>query len=1376
MEFLAKGRTVTAGELRNVPLTDAQREIWLATQMGPAASAAHTESCMVHLDGWLDLTAMEQAIETVVNRHEALRATFSPRGDYQQFSPSAAVEAPFLDLSKLERTERDAQLNNLLAEEGPKSFDLVNGPLFSFRIIRIEKDRHLLVFTVHHIACDSWSRDIVLRELGSLYSSNVKRERGSLPRPMQFREHARWEEEQKQSPEAAATEKFWLSQFSGLLPVLDMPGDHHRPPTRSYKSRHHEHIISKQSGAEIKRIAAKNSSTLFAILFAAYEVLLYRWTGQEDLIIGIPAAGQNRVGSDDLVGHCENLLPIRSRLNGSQRFVDFLQSVTRTLLYASEHQGYTFGSLIRKLNLPRDSRRGPLVAATFNLHPPLSGLDFAGLKFKISVNPRSHNNFDLDLNIVDQDSELRLECDYNADLFEAPTIQRLLGHYQTLLEGIVADPLRPVSSLPLLTENERKQLVVEWNDTASDIPWGACVHHLFEAQAEQTPTAVAVAHEDKRLTYSQLNHRSNQLARRLRRLGVGPDVLVGVYMERSLDAVVGLLAVLKAGGAYVPLDPAYPDERLRFVLEDANIQLLLTQQCLLPRLAGRGSRIMTLDLEWESISQESGGNPFSMVTPGHLAYVIYTSGSTGKPKGVMIPHAAFLNYVVTSSRDYELGPGDHVLQFASLSFDSSVEEIFSCLVSGARLVLRTDRMLESASVFLTRCEDWDITVLSLPTAYWHELTAALDAEALRVPESLRVVIIGGERALADRLSLWQKHVPKNVRLINSYGPTETTVGATAADLSSTPTNDVAHEVLIGRPISNAQTYVLDRIGQPVLIGVAGELYIGGVGLARGYLNSPEVTAERFLPNPFSNDHGARVYKTGDLVRYSPNGNLECLGRVDDQVKIRGFRIELGEIEAVLSQCQGVNQAIVLVHEASPGDKRLVAYVVRDNAHELSIPELRKFLKGQLPDYMVPSYFVTLAEFPITPSGKVDRKALPIPDISAIHPDNGYVPPRNKLEVQLTKIWESILGVGRVGVNDNFFDLGGHSLLVPRLHAQIQKSLKKTIPLSLLFQAPTVAGIAHFLRNGHHYHQWASLVPVQTKGNYPPFFCVHGYAGYPQLARYLGDEQPFYGLVQGLDGKKFYTRVEDVAAAYLRELRVIQPEGPYFLGGHSFGGMVAFEMAQQLGRCGEKVALLALMDTEQPSGGPKLSPQTTPTRTRAIPKVSMLCEKVLRHSETFRRLGGAQERAKHIRNLIKLTKKRISRATQRAVCETYLALKQPLPPRLRTFYINEILFGELYESSAKDYCPGEYRGDVVFFRAATSADASECFWRTLVAGRFAVFKVPGNHLAMLQEPDVQSLAEHLKNFLAAARSHCLWLTWMNHEGHWILELSPVVWMG
>ena len=524
----------------HVPLTEAQRELWLGTQMGQAASAAHNESCIVSLDGRFDLAAMRRAIETVVNRHEALRATFSPQGDYQQFAPSAAVDTPFLDLSRLEASRRDAELKDLLIEEGQKPFDLVNGPLFSFRIIRAEEDRHLLVFTVHHIACDGWSYDIVLRELSSIYSSNAKQETTSLPWPMQFREYARWEEEQKRSPEAVATEKFWLSQFSGPLPVLDMPGDHPRPPVRSYKGCYQERTISRQSGKEIKRAAAKNGSTLFTALFAAFEVLLYRWTGQDDLIIGIPSAGQNRVGSDELVGHCANLLPIRSRLDGKQPFVDFLQSVKRTLLDVSEHQGYTFGSLIQKLSLPRDPRRSPLLAATFNLDPPLSRLDFAGLKFEISVNPRSHINFDLDLNIVEQDSELRLECDYNADLFEASTIQRLLGHYQTLLEGIVADPLLPLNSLSLLTESEHKQLVVEWNPTTSSIPSVGCVHELFEAQVEKSSDAVAIAHEDKQLTYRQLNHRANQLAHRLKSLGVGPDVLVGIYMERSLDAVAGL--------------------------------------------------------------------------------------------------------------------------------------------------------------------------------------------------------------------------------------------------------------------------------------------------------------------------------------------------------------------------------------------------------------------------------------------------------------------------------------------------------------------------------------------------------------------------------------------------------------------------------------------------------------------------------------------------------------------------------------------------------------------------------------------------------------------------------------------------------------------
>jgi len=679
--------------------------------------------------------------------------------------------------------------------------------------------------------------------------------------------------------------------------------------------------------------------------------------------------------------------------------------------------------------------------------------------------------------MVEEAQEWWATLEYNIDLFDAATISRMLGHFQTLLEGIVANPDERVSDLPLLTETERYQLLVGWNDTQRDYPKDRCVHELFEEQVERTPQATAVMFEEERLSYRELNRRANQLAHRLQALGVGPGVLAGICMERSVEMVVGLLGILKAGGAYVPVDPNYPMERLALVLNDAQTPVLLSQQHLAETFPRHGAEILCLDSEWETIAQESQENPVSEVITDKLAYVIYTSGSTGRPKGVQVAHRALVNFITSSCATFALEPSDRVLQFASISFDTAAEEIFPCLVRGATLVLRTDSMLDSVSAFLQKCRDWGVTVLDLPTVYWHELTAKLSSEHLAIPEQLRLVIIGGEKALPDKLAQWQQCVDGHVRLLNTYGPTEATVVATMWESNGTAQVDESlREVPIGRPIPNVQTYVLDKHLNPVPIGVPGELHIGGAGLARGYLNRPELTREKFIPHPFSKEPGERLYKTGDLARYRPDGNIEFLGRLDYQVKIRGFRVELGEIEAVLGQHPAVRGVAVMAREdirkegwesenlkskiQNPKlDKCLVAYVVSNQQPCPMATELRSFLKEKLPDYMIPSAFVMLDALPLTPNGKTDRRALPAPDQTRPDLEGAFVAPRNPVEEVLAGIWVEVLGFDQVGIHDNFFEIGGHSLLATQVISRVRKSFHVELPLRSLFEKPTIEELA-----------------------------------------------------------------------------------------------------------------------------------------------------------------------------------------------------------------------------------------------------------------------------------------------------------------------------
>lgn len=743
------------------------------------------------------------------------------------------------------------------------------------------------------------------------------------------------------------------------------------------------------------------------------------------------------------------------------------------------------------------------------------------------------------------------------------------------------------------TETEQ-QLLTRWNATQAPFPSDKCIQELFEEQVERTPEAVAVCFEDEQFSYRELNQRANQLAHHLRRYGVGPEVLVGLYMERSLEMVVGLLGILKAGGAYVPLDPTYPKERLIFIIQDAQPSVLLTQERLLSKLPEHDAQVICLDTHWAGVSQEDTGNVDSDVEPGNLVYVIYTSGSTGTPKGILIEQHSLVNYAHYACARYGIQPGERVLQFASINFDTSAEEIYPCLISGATLVLRTDAMLNSVATFLQTCGEWGITILDLPTAYWHEIVLSVAEEALVMPPSLRVMLIGGERALPERLRSWQQHVGGRVRLFNTYGPTETTIVVTVAELTEIEEDVLPqHEVSIGRPVANAQIYLLDASLCPVPIGTPGEMYVGGVVLARGYHHRPELTAERFVTYPLSDGTITRLYKTGDLARYRPDGEIEYLGRVDNQVKIRGFRIELEEVESVLRQHTSVRDAVVLTREDIPGDKRLVAYLTAGQEQAVTSRELRHFLEDRLPEYMIPTAFVQLETLPLMPNGKIDRQALPAPTTTRDRDDDDYIAPTSMLHHQLIAIWQDLLHLQPIGIRDNFFYLGGNSLLAARMVARIEQACGWKLSLATLFAGPTIEQIAEALWKEAGPRPRTPLVAIQIGQSQRSFFFLHGDptggAFYCfQLARSLGAEYSFYVLEPyKFDDLPVPPTMETMASAHIEALRAVQPEGPYLLGGWCDGGLMAYEMARQLHAQGQMVDLLVLMDPAVVSPSSKL---------------------------------------------------------------------------------------------------------------------------------------------------------------------------------------------
>jgi len=1037
------------------PMNEAQKQLWVLAQITSAGSIAYHTSVTLQLEGLFHLTAMRQAVQQVVDRHEALRTII--KEDFQHILPSRVIEVPLVDFSCVEN--RDAEVEAWFKKESQTPFDFSQESLFRVHILKLEEQRHLLVLTAHHILVDGLSINILIQEIGAFYTCICQEQDCQLEPPIQFREYVQWQAQRSTTKEMAAHETYWLNKFSDTIPVIDLPTDRPPPSLTSYQGSRLSVPLATSLCSELKRLSRQQGCTPFMSFLSVYTLFMHRITGQDDIVIGFPTAGRSLKGNDKLVGYCTHLLPIRSQIEEHQSFLAYLKAMRRVLLEAYQHADYPFSNLINKLDILRDGSQSPLVSVVFNLDQPSEVPSMFELEGTWLPRTLQFTDFDLSFNLIEIGDEFVLECDYNTDLFETTTMERFVGHFQTLLAGIVAHPEQGVFELPLLSEPERHQLLVEWNDTQTDYPKDKCVHQLFEAQVEKTPEAIAVVFENQQLTYQALNTKANQLAYYLQSIGVKPDVLVGICLERSLEMVIGLFGILKAGGAYLPLDPAYPAARLAFMLEDAQVSVLLTQTSLIDELPNTTAQVVCLDAEVTTLSQLSVNNPSSGVVPSSLAYVIYTSGSTGKPKGVMIQHQSLVNFINTAIIEYRLTRHDSLLQFASISFDAAAEEIYPCLVCGGRLVLRFDEMLNSVSFFLQQCRDFGLTVLDLPTTFWHQMTSELAKGNVILPDSLRLVIIGGERALSEQVGLWQQWVGATPRLVNTYGPTEATVVATMYQLpSSVVLERDWRNIPIGRAIHNIQTYILDKYLQPVPIGVPGELYLGGVGLARGYLNRPELTAEKFLKNAFSDDPNARLYKTGDRVCYLPDGNIEYLGRIDNQVKIRGFRIELGEIEAVLNQHPNVSENVVQVMESASGDKRLIAYLV-PTQESPGTQELRQFIKDQLPDYMIPFAFVQIEAMPLSPNGKIDYRALKALNISGQLTEETFVAPRTEDEKLLSDIWGSVLEVERVGIYDNFFELGGHSLLATQVMSRIRDTFSCELPLRQLFESPTVADMA-----------------------------------------------------------------------------------------------------------------------------------------------------------------------------------------------------------------------------------------------------------------------------------------------------------------------------
>ncbi|NEN87818.1 MAG: amino acid adenylation domain-containing protein [Okeania sp. SIO3H1] len=1355
------------------PLSRGQQALWFIYQKD-LESVAYNIFITTRLAGELNLEAWRKAWQKLVRRHSILRTTYRTQDGkpIAVVSQDCSVKIEVTDASGWGSDELKAKI--MAAVESP--FNLETGPIMRLDLFARSSQEFVQLITMHHIAGDGWSFDLLLKELRVLYAASVQ----NLPEakianlladsPWQYADYVSWQSEMLLSARGEQLFRYWQKKLADCLPILNIPTDKARPRDLSGRNEFHIVELNQRLREKLLQLAADLGVSLYRTMLAAFFVLLHRLSGQEDILLGSAMAARWSVEElKSIVGYFNKEVVLRATLADNPTFAEFLARIDRTVTEAQTHQDYPFDLLVKRLNPRRDANRHPLIQVDFTWrkhrwYKPERPELTAGEK-ALSIEPylavhQQGSVFDVSLAIEELDQSLHFIWEYSADLFDANTIHRWARHLECLLESIVANPQQRVAFLPLLTAEEQHQLLVSWNNTQTDAPQDKCIHQLFAEQVKRRSDNIAVVFGNEQITYRELNAKANQLAYYLQSLGVDPEVIVGICIERSVEMLVGLLGILKAGGAYLPLDPSYPRDRLAYLLEDSGVTLLLASEKSVVRLPESKRRVVFLDKDWPVISHNSAENLALRTKPASLAYVIYTSGSTGKPKGVEIEHKSLVNAYHSWEQAYQLHPQSSHLQMASFSFDVFTGDWVRALCSGAKLVLcPRGFLLEPEKLYQLMLRE-QVNYAEFVPAVMRNLIEYLENTEQNL-DFMKVLAIGSDSWSVQEYQRFRQFCGSETRLVNSYGVSEATIDSCYfenANIQRPPESPVP----IGKPFANALLYILDDRLQPVPIGVPGELHIGGIGLARGYLNRPDLTAKKFIANPFSQEEGARLHKTGDKARYLPDGNIELLSRIDNQVKIRGFRIEPGEIEALLAKRQEVQQAVVIVLGDQPSNKRLVAYVVPNQSFSPSsqkncsdfvnnplygkqmqklTPKLRAFLKEKLPDYMMPSAFVMLDSLPLTPNGKIDRRALPAPDGTSTGSDATFIAPRDTLELQLTQIWSDVLEVSPIGIRDNFFDIGGHSLLAIALIARVQQQLGKNLSLGALLQSPTIEQLAISLRSGKDYESTSPLVKMQSDGDLPPLFLIPPSSGtvlfYLDLARNLGSEQPIYGLqAPGLNGERSpFTTLKELATHHLKAIKTIQPSGPYYLVGFCVGGHLALEMAQQLHQQGDTLALLALIESSAPehhrllidsTPGRMLGPDIFYSRLFAeemsAPRgkeVPVSCEQ-LQQLMPEERLGYVLEQAK---------------------------IFDLLPEEVRVEDLENLF--EVFQATAiasYNYKARPYSGNMVLLNASQQlidiGGDRTLGWRDFVAGEIEIHEIPGEHFSIIREPQVRVLAERL----------------------------------
>jgi len=1168
-----------------LPLSYAQQRLWFLDRLG-RGSREYNIPAALRLGGALDQRALEKAINTIVQRHEILRTHFEEvEGEpVQVIAAEVRLALEVEDLNGLEEEQQKEKVKLALAQQWQERFDLERGPLLRVKLLKLREEEHILLRTFHHIVYDGWSDGVFHWELVGLYEAFRRGEENPLPElQVQYADFSLWQRQWMKEEWLTEELGYWKEQLAGIPEGLELVTDRRRPAVQTFAGGQLREKVSGDVTTGLKQWSRKEQATLYMTMLAGLGVLLARYSGQEDIVVGSPIANRQDEQLEGLIGFFVNTLVMRVKVDGGKSFGEMVGDVKRTALEGYQHQDVPFERLVEELAPQRSLNRTPLFQVVFAYQsgsPIVEEEEEGSLKMAGVEGDEIQVRFDLEVHTQEQDGEIRLDWIYNRDLFDRWRIQQMAQHYRIVLEAVAANPQLEIRNIDLLGVNERKQILEEWNRTHRDYPHIARLTGLVEEHARNSPGAIAVACQGKELNYKELNDRANQLARYLIRQGVGPETRVGICVERSLEMVIGLLGTWKAAGAYVPLEPTYPDDRLKLIVKDAGIRFLITGRQLADRYSDQPSlQLIDLDKDWEAIAQQSPENIHAPLTPDHAAYVIYTSGSTGKPKGVVVTHRSLHNLFNAVNENLHFNASDVWTMFHSYAFDFSVWEIWGALIYGGRLVIVPHLVARAPEEFCNLVYEEGVTILSqTPSAFQHFMRAdesLNDGKKLK----LRAVIFGGEMLEFQGLESWFARYGNDLpQMINMYGITETTIHTTYQRVTRKNLLERSGS-LIGRPLTNYRIYVLNEHLQPAPVGVLGELYIGGEGVARGYLNLPSLTAERFIPDPFAQP-GSRMYRTGDLARWNKDRNLEFGGRADQQVKIRGFRIELGEIEAALKKYPEVAQAVVIAREGKSGEKQLLGYVVPAAEATIDPAILRHGLARVLPDYMVPAAIVQLDKVPLTVNGKLDVRALPDPDFLA---SKSYRGPRTMREEALCSLFNEVLGLEHVGINDNFFEIGGHSLLAIRLVSRIRATLDLELSIRNIFEAPTVAGLAARVANPILADPYEVILPIRTSGSRLPLFCIHPglglSSGYSALIQHIDFSRPIYGVQnRGLnDPGPLPGSIAEMASEYLVHIRTLQPHGPYYLLGWSFGGCVAQAMASLLEQMGEEVGLLALLD-------------------------------------------------------------------------------------------------------------------------------------------------------------------------------------------------------